>query len=425
MTSKRPEELFIALLRSAYSNGCRRAVLPGRPTRALPQLTFLRAQTHSRRGFATGKARLSHVPQSPPPSSDEPRRIAVLGGGITGLTAAHYLARHAKDAHITLYEGGDHLGGWIKGEVAQTAEGEDILLQRGPRMLRSGASGNKYDDLVLYDVLANLDLGDKIVYPKGAANSRYLYYPDHLVKLPSEDTSLNNILQSIRSFLTEPLWEGAFAAGLHNWKHSLERKNKRDSRELEARTALMRGESLPTTDRTLFEKDESVADYLLRIMGEDRLIKNVVSGMLHGIYGGDAYKLSAKHTIFDRFWYKDQAMTHDSIMWVAIKDVFLPYDILDGPNAWHVIDLAEKGIRHKLIAFEDGLLTLVRGLEDDLKEWANVEIKRNTPVTSLAHKDGKVLVTAEGKSEEFDQVLSTLYAGQLAEIAQPANSLPR
>lgn len=179
MTSKRPEELFIALLRSAYGNGCRHAVLKDRPTGALPQLTFLRAESSSASGFATGCTKLPYVPKalftrssrayttaaSPqpkvtadvesPPSADPPRRIAVLGGGITGLTAAHYLARHAKNAHITLYEGSDHLGGWIKGEVAQTAEGDEILHQRGPRMLRSGASGNKYDDLILYDVVSS------------------------------------------------------------------------------------------------------------------------------------------------------------------------------------------------------------------------------------------------------------------------------
>ncbi|KAK8027840.1 protoporphyrinogen oxidase [Apiospora marii] len=449
MTPKRPEELFIALLRSAYGNGCRDAVLKGRPTRALPPLTLLRAQTPSARGFATGRPRLPYVPkalftrssrayataaspqpkatadvESPPPSADPPRRIAVLGGGITGLTAAHYLARHAKNVHITLYEGSDHLGGWIKGEVAQTADGDEILLQQGPRMLRSGASGNKYDDLILYDVLANLELGDKIVYPKGAANSRYIYYPDHLVKLPAEDMSLNNIIESVRSFLTEPIWEGSVDAGLHWWNHSIRMTNKRDQRKLEIRTAMMRNETLPPLDANLFEKDESVADYLLRIMGEDRLIKNVVSGMLHGIYGGDTYKLSAKHTIFDRFWYSDQALSSKKDMWMAVKDIFLPYDILDGPDAYHVIDMAERGIKHKLIAFEDGLLTLARGLENDLKEWANVEIKRNTPVTSLAHQDGKVLVSAEGHTEQFDQVLSTLYAGQLAKIAQPANSLP-
>ncbi|KAK8137925.1 protoporphyrinogen oxidase [Apiospora sp. TS-2023a] len=447
MTSKRPEELFIALLRSAYSNGCRHVVLKGRPTGALPQLTFLR--TPSTRGFATGRPGLPYVPKalytrsssrayattaSPqpkttadvesPPSADPPRRIAVLGGGITGLTAAHYLARHAKNAHITLYEGGDHLGGWIKGEVAQTAEGDDILFNRGPRMLRSGATGNKYDDLVLYDVLANLELGDKIVYPKGVANSRYIYYPDHLVKLPAEDMSLNNIIESIRSFLTEPLWEGSFGAGLHWWNHSIQTSNKRNQRELDLRTAMMRNEPLPSLDANTLEKDESVADYLTRLMGDDLLVKNVVSGMLHGIYGGDAYKLSAKHTIFDRFWYKDQTMTGKNEVWMALKDIFLPYDILDGPNAYHVIDLAERGIQHKLIAFEDGLLTLTRGLEDDLKEWANVEIKRNTPVTSLVHQDGKVLVSAEGQTEEFDQVVSTIYAGQLAKIAQPAKSLP-
>ncbi|KAK8050248.1 protoporphyrinogen oxidase [Apiospora phragmitis] len=424
MTSKRPEELFIAFLRSAYGNGCRHAVLGGRPARAAPQLTFLRAQTPYSRGFATGRGRLPYVPKAllsrcsrgyataassrqprtkpgvkSSPSADQPRRIAVLGGGITGLIAAHYLARHAKNAHITLYEGGDHLGGWIKGEVAKTAEGDEILFQRGPRMLRSGASGNKYDDLILYDVLANLGLSDKIVYPKGAANSRYIYYPDHLVKLPSEEKSLSNILESVHSFLTEPIWDGTVGAVLHMWKHSSEVRNKRDTRLLEIRAAMMRNEPLPAPDPRILEKDESVADYLLRVMGEDRLIKNVVSGMLHGIYGGDAYKLSAKHTIFDRFWYKDQAPCSDNEIYMATKDIFLPYDILDGPNGYHVIDSAERGIRHKLIAFEDGLLTLIRGLEEDLKEWANVEIKCNTPVTSLVHQNDKVLVSSNCSSQ--------------------------
>lgn len=238
-----------------------------------------------------------------------------------------------------------------------------------------------------------MGLGDKIVYPKGAANSRYIYYPDHLVKLPAEDMSVNNIIESVRSFLTEPIWEGSVDAGLHWLNHSIRTNNKRDQRELEIRTAMMRNETLPPLDTKMLDDDESVADYLLRIMGEDLLIKNIVSGMLHGIYGGDAYKLSAKHTIFDRFWYSDRAMSSKKEIWMAVKDMFLPYDILDGPNAYHVIDMAERGIKHKLIAFEDGLLTLTRGLEDDLKEWANVEIKRNTPVTSLVHQDRKVLVS--------------------------------
>src|SRR5271168_2277268 len=40
--------------------------------------------------------------------------VAILGGGITGLASAHYLARELPKAQITLYEGSGRLGGWLQ-----------------------------------------------------------------------------------------------------------------------------------------------------------------------------------------------------------------------------------------------------------------------------------------------------------------------
>jgi len=86
------------------------------------------------------------------------REIAVIGAGITGLTAAHYLARYAEDAHITIYEASDRPGGWIKADRVEVEDEEGrkghVLFQRGPRMLRSSSTSMKYDDLVLYDVVS-------------------------------------------------------------------------------------------------------------------------------------------------------------------------------------------------------------------------------------------------------------------------------
>ena len=85
------------------------------------------------------------------------KRVAVLGGGITGLTTAHYLARYGgPHIHVTLYEASDRLGGWVHGKsVSSAAAGEEeVLFQHGPRVLRSGTNSNKYDDLVLYDVVS-------------------------------------------------------------------------------------------------------------------------------------------------------------------------------------------------------------------------------------------------------------------------------
>ncbi len=63
------------------------------------------------------------------------RRIAVLGGGITGLTSAHYLARELPNAQITIYESGNKLGGWLRSKYVDIGNGR-ILFEQGPRTLR-------------------------------------------------------------------------------------------------------------------------------------------------------------------------------------------------------------------------------------------------------------------------------------------------
>ena len=62
------------------------------------------------------------------------RRIAVIGGGITGLAAAHCLVEGG--AHVTVFEAGDRVGGVIRttpfaGHPA-IDEGADAFLARVP-----------------------------------------------------------------------------------------------------------------------------------------------------------------------------------------------------------------------------------------------------------------------------------------------------
>lgn len=67
----------------------------------------------------------------------EPARIAILGGGITGLASAHYFARENPNAKITVYEGSARLGGWLKSDYIDV-DGESVLFESGPRTLRPG-----------------------------------------------------------------------------------------------------------------------------------------------------------------------------------------------------------------------------------------------------------------------------------------------
>lgn len=86
------------------------------------------------------------------------KQVAVIGGGLTGLTTAYLLAKNLPaSARITLYESGDRLGGWIRTDkVPVDVNGTKgvVRFERGPRTL-SSLRGNawRYDDLVLYELV--------------------------------------------------------------------------------------------------------------------------------------------------------------------------------------------------------------------------------------------------------------------------------
>lgn len=83
--------------------------------------------------------------------------IAVLGGGLTGLTTAYYLACFHPAAKITIYEAEDRLGGWIDTERVEikTQEGKTatISFERGARAVSPQTALMRWEDFVLYDLV--------------------------------------------------------------------------------------------------------------------------------------------------------------------------------------------------------------------------------------------------------------------------------
>jgi hypothetical protein len=74
-------------------------------------------------------------PGKPGSAANTPRSIAILGGGITGLSAAHYLARELPTIKITIYDSSDRLGGWLQSRRFDVGNG-NVLFESGPRTLR-------------------------------------------------------------------------------------------------------------------------------------------------------------------------------------------------------------------------------------------------------------------------------------------------
>lgn len=83
-------------------------------------------------------------------------RIAVIGGGITGLTSAHYITREMPHAKVTIYEAGSRVGGWLQSEYVDV-EGGKILLEKGPRTLRPNTDAA----LVTLDMVSFFTLSEK------------------------------------------------------------------------------------------------------------------------------------------------------------------------------------------------------------------------------------------------------------------------
>ena len=69
-------------------------------------------------------------------SAAQPERIAVLGGGIAGLSSAYFASKEFPNSKITVYESGKETGGWIKSKRVHVPGG-DVLFESGPRTLRN------------------------------------------------------------------------------------------------------------------------------------------------------------------------------------------------------------------------------------------------------------------------------------------------
>src|SRR4029450_9602786 len=71
----------------------------------------------------------SPSPFLPLPASGRPRRLAIVGGGISGLAAAHRVTELDAAAEVTLFEASDRVGG-----VLQTERRDGWLIERSADM---------------------------------------------------------------------------------------------------------------------------------------------------------------------------------------------------------------------------------------------------------------------------------------------------
>lgn len=172
-------------------------------------------------------------------------RVAVLGGGLAGLTAAHAIRRHAQERgqalELAVWEAGDRPGGQLRTTVE-----DGFVVEWGANAFRTGVGPTA-------DLVARLGLQDQQVHADAAANRRYVFHGGRLHLLPSDPMSLLNFtpmsVQGRFRVMAEPFLAGRV------------------------------------------DHDESVHDYAARHIGSEAA-EVLLGTMVRGVYGGDAHLLS-------------------------------------------------------------------------------------------------------------------------------------
>lgn len=189
------------------------------------------------------------------------KRIAIVGGGISGLSAAFRLEQSRRGGALLEYEvfeAGSRLGGVLRSEVV-----DDCLVEAGPDSFLT-------EKAWAADFCRELGIGDQLIGSNDSARKTYILRNGRLVPLP--DGLMFMVPTKILPVLTSSLF-------------SLSTKLR------------MAGEWFHPARRS--EADESIAALVARHYGGE-IVDRLVDPLLCGIYGGDASHLSVR-AVLPRF----------------------------------------------------------------------------------------------------------------------------
>ncbi|MBI4699163.1 MAG: protoporphyrinogen oxidase [Nitrospirae bacterium] len=241
------------------------------------------------------------------------KRIAIVGGGISGLTVAYALLDKGQGFDVTVYEADSRPGGKI-----WTEKTGGFLFERGA----NGFLDNKRRTLELCSML-----GIEPLRSNDNSKKRYIFVKGKLNPLPESP------LAFIRSDILS--WAGKF----------------RILMEIIAAKG---------------PEDETVADFITRRLGREALEK-LIDPMVSGIYAGDPYRMSIK-SCFARI--KELEQEYGSLIRALIK-------ISREKKRAQANDKISVAPRGTLTSFYDGAQTITDSLADKLGDQLKLGISVN------------------------------------------------
>lgn len=302
--------------------------------------------------------------------------ITILGGGISGLSAAYFLKDSLpKDYQILLIEKKDTFGGWI-----QTQTINNFLFELGPRSIRTAGNGE-----ITQKLISDLQIKDQMIFANlKYATRRFLFVNKSLQQIPN----------SLLGILTSPLMRPAILPVV------LESFKKRNNNSGD---------------------DESIHSFFERRFGS-YVADTFVSSLVLGIFAGDSTKLSIK-SCFPSLYQTERQ--YGSVLYGLIKS-----SLTQTKNKLSIQSNKEKKRNNGIFSFSLGLKFLVDTLVASLQKQSNITLLPSTTIEQLQFNSSKQRFHFQFQYEnqpfflESDYVLSSIPSKVLSNFLSVSNPSP-
>jgi oxygen-dependent protoporphyrinogen oxidase len=288
---------------------------------------------------------------------DSVRTVAVIGGGITGLSTAYYIEKMAAQkglpVRLVLLEADREPGGKIR-----TIRTDGFVIERGPDSFLARKSA-------ALRLIRALGLEGELVGTNPRAKKTYILYKGKLRRIPA---GLNiGVPTQFLPFATSTLlsWKGKIRAGLDL--------------------------VIPAAPR---QTDQSLGEFLERRLGTE-VVDNIAEPLLAGIYAGDLRLLSLRATF-------PQLETLEQRYGSLVRGMAAQR------KGTHANDAAGDGVPPSVfLSLRGGLQQLVEAM---VRRLSHTDLCLGDPVVSLKQRDsgGFELIRGSGPMETADAVAVTI-----------------
>lgn len=321
----------------------------------------------------------------------------VIGGGLSGLTAAREILMKIPNANVGIIERKSSLGGWVKSsrDISNSA-----LLEHGPHSIRLRNDKSGINVLRLFDSLGLIGEGDKsLKFSSGLINapnnpSRFIWYQNKLRKIPDK---ISDFIFGSDKYIFYPLIFSGIKEFFTNIKIN--------------------------KDIDIDNTDQSIHEYFNTRFGS--FVSDVmINAMISGIFAGDSKKLSINSCF--PIIREIEKRGYGSV----VCGMFIPDSnkYKDRKNNMSLLSKNAQAVINEsnTISFVDGMKTLTDALEQDIikrggKILTNIDVE-SLHVTNIKNDFSKIFSRNLKQEIHTKHIISAIQLQHLQKIfSKPEN----